>query len=572
MLDFSAFAFVLLSFILSHLSSASSSDSSSDEPEGDYLYENDFPPVIDFMRTEFNDGEGKVDSAVMAYLAGADKKGTAERNAKFEEEMRHPDFLFAEDNGNRVVEFYAPWCPHCQEYKSHYVDLAKEVRSKKGASEIKFHAVSCTAHKPICQDFDIHSYPRVLSLKAGSIEGDVYKKSQVSAELILNTFGIEVISDEGEANIEKVKKGSAKTVSTGNRGRIPREKEDIYRDATLSFDFALRNAIYTGSGPLAKDSKRALENWLDVMRKTMPMEMSLIHKQIDALLLNLPQVIINEDNLNEAIKDLQPERKTWSKSCTHGKKIGGYTCGLWEMFHIMTIGITEWNIVSPHSLRVSTNHAAESLRGYIEHFFGCEVCQANFIWAYDACSRDRCDRLSDKTDGATLSDWKQLPLWLWETHNDVNVRLLKEKAVREDKPTPTEEEQQAVRWPFKEDCQRCWNDDWSWNEEVVFSFLRLEYWPDDDKAEQHRNIKQFGPEPEPVHFNWEDHIEEPADSSRLMYGAPVGTVSLIGLWWFYQKRERDRTGHHKKFDASQHDYPRNGTTPSGQDTYFSHRV
>lgn len=459
---------------------------------------------------------------------------------------------------------------HCQEYRSHYQDLAKEIQSVKGASDVMFYSVSCTAHKPICQDFGIRAYPRVLLLKAGSAvnpedaEDDVYKKSQISAELILDTFGIERV----EGNVSHVQKGSAKTVQTRNRERIPRAKEDIYRDATLSFDFALRNAIYTGAGPLTKDSRRALESWLDLMRKSLPMELELTHKQVDALVLNFPQVIINEDNLNEAIENLQPEQTTWSKSCRHGKKIGGYTCGLWEMFHIMTIGIAEWNVASPRALRVSTNHAAESLRGYIEHFFGCEVCQANFLREYDACARDRCTRLSD---GAT-ADSKQLPLWLWETHNDVNVRLLKERAVREDNPTPSAEEEHAVRWPSKEDCPRCWNDDSSWDEEVVFSFLRLEYWPDDDKAEHHRNVKQFGPEPNREQFKWEDHLEEPPETSRIKYGAPIGAVSLIVLWWIRQKREKDRTGHHKKFDASHHGCPRNGAMPGGEDTYFSHRV
>mmetsp|Transcript_5332 Transcript_5332/g.15542 ORF Transcript_5332/g.15542 Transcript_5332/m.15542 type:complete len:240 (-) Transcript_5332:53-772(-) len=239
----------------------------------------------------------------------------------------------------------------------------------------------------------------------------------------------------------------------------------------------------------------------------------------------------------------------------------------------MTVGIAEWNVESPTSLLISTNHAAESLRGYVENFFGCEVCQANFIREYDACARDRCNRLNDKTDTATISDWKQLSVWLWEIHNDVNVRLLKEKAVRESIPPPSEGEQQAARWPTKDDCPRCWNEDWSWDEEVIFSFLRLEYWPNDEKTEQHRNIIQLGPEGMEEQFNWEDHIEEPPSKLGTVYGAPPCAIALLGLWWIYQKRERKRiTGRHKKIDASQHGLSHNGMTPSGQDTYFSHRV
>ena len=40
----------------------------------------------------------------------------------------NPDFIYGANNGPRVVEFYAPWCPHCQHFRDHFVEFARQVR------------------------------------------------------------------------------------------------------------------------------------------------------------------------------------------------------------------------------------------------------------------------------------------------------------------------------------------------------------------------------------------------------------------------------------------------------------
>jgi len=121
---------------------------------------------------------------------------------------------------------------------------------------------------------------------------------------------------------------------------------------------------------------------------------------------------------------------------------------------------------------VSPRKAADCLRDFVAHFFGCEVCQAHFLTTYDHCSFGRCDRLTDGSEG--LSSWKELPLWFWETHNDVNVRLAREEAEREGRTFGTEEAERE-RWPPSESCPRCWKDDGSWDDGAIYSFLHREY-------------------------------------------------------------------------------------------------
>jgi len=43
------------------------------------------------------------------------------------------------------VEFYAPWCPHCQHFAPTYGDLATQY---KNASSVNFFAVNCEDHRP----------------------------------------------------------------------------------------------------------------------------------------------------------------------------------------------------------------------------------------------------------------------------------------------------------------------------------------------------------------------------------------------------------------------------------------
>jgi hypothetical protein len=38
------------------------------------------------------------------------KKSNSETKEDHETRDTHPDFIYSEDNGPRVVEFYSPWC------------------------------------------------------------------------------------------------------------------------------------------------------------------------------------------------------------------------------------------------------------------------------------------------------------------------------------------------------------------------------------------------------------------------------------------------------------------------------
>jgi hypothetical protein len=92
-------------------------------------------------------------------------------------------------------------------------------------------------------------------------------------------------------------------------------------------------------------------------------------------------------------------KEGWSPSCVKGNPAMGYTCGLWQLFHIVTVGVVEWNLMlqtDDGERVVGTEEAALAIRNFVDRFFGCEVCKVNFVNAYDTCFLNRCHRLNDE--------------------------------------------------------------------------------------------------------------------------------------------------------------------------------
>ena len=62
------------------------------------------------------------------------------------------------------VEFFAPWCPHCQHLNPIWDELHTRVKDK-----VNIGRVDCTspAGKTLCSQFSIRGYPTLLFFQAG---------------------------------------------------------------------------------------------------------------------------------------------------------------------------------------------------------------------------------------------------------------------------------------------------------------------------------------------------------------------------------------------------------------------
>jgi len=452
-------------------------------------------PIYLYHEEGKGDDSSSSDSPVIEHLAPTRRASDRGDDGNYRDEALFPDFLYEPVGGGggggsgggggvfvpppRVVEFYAPWCSHCQHYAPQYKKLASEVTATH--PDVKFYAVSCVAHQDLCKAQNVHGYPTVKFFKKGSYESTTGTKRK--ADEILKELGYELVDHDevDETQPERVHdRGGVHHKSNENDREIARvvpfqrhDVHDAWSDASLSFEFALKNGIYVENGPLSEEKAAALLEWLELLSKSLPSQMGRARVVVDALLENFDDATRGQSHLDGLVSVHVPSKPSWSwRTCTYGDGEIGYTCGLWQLFHVVSVGVVEYN---RHNAPIPTRHASETLRNYIEHFFQCDVCRMNFLSMYDTCALDGCHRLSENPSPSER-EWRELPLWLWETHNDVNVRLLGERLEQNELEKPSPWESQQARWPSLSSCPNCWRHDRSWDESEVFEHLQGSYW------------------------------------------------------------------------------------------------
>jgi Erv1 / Alr family len=253
-------------------------------------------------------------------------------------------------------------------------------------------------------------------------------------------------------------------------------EEELILDASLSFLTGLRIGVYKSDYPLPPKQKQALKDWLELLQISLPPEWAL-HEAIGDLIRNFEYISKGKKELVDVLSKHKFPRNTWSRSCS--RKIG-FACGFWKLLHTMTVGIAEFrggqDLILSGSVRPGTRvfsplEAADTVREYVAFFFKCTECSTHFTGQYNQCDLNRrCKRLISDSSSTSDADWKELAKWLWEFHNDVNVRLHNEKG------NTTLTEQAKVIWPSITECVSCLNEDGTFNENTIFLHLEQTYW------------------------------------------------------------------------------------------------
>jgi len=131
----------------------------------------------------------------------------------------------------------------------------------------------------------------------------------------------------------------------------------------------------------------------------------------------------------------------------------GYPCGLWTMFHTLTVNFALEQSKDP----VFQDPAAilRAMHGYIGTFFGCADCAAHFM---EMANKDKIFDVRSKDEAV---------LWLWRAHNQANARLS-----GDDTEDP---EHKKIQYPAAEHCPTCRFTNGSWNEDEVLQYLKIKY-------------------------------------------------------------------------------------------------
>ncbi|KAL9180110.1 hypothetical protein ACHAXT_008080 [Thalassiosira profunda] len=473
--------------------------------------------------------------------------------SKTKVEFKHgpTHYLNLTEGAAHVVEFYAPWCPHCQNYKWDYVAVAAEV-TRRSTTPVEFHAVSCDIYYAICSTYEIDGFPLILGWKAGDsfAERGIYlnEEEEITADIVAYDLELDLAHENVElfdwgfednetmAHVEKKlaeqgHKAAAKKLSWHEHE--PHTHNDRYHNAALSLAFAIKSQLFqtvTEEGKMQPKSKAALTDFLNLLEWATPQSWKLRSTFVKELQWKMGtngikgrgdvESIINGDTdrhraegtedlwgfvdattsgwtgkvktfSRKAQQKLAKDDKHWTKTCTHHQPAKGFTCGLWNLFHILTIGSAkpEHELYGFHrGYFVTPHHVAETIRNFVAYFFSCDVCRTNFLNMYDSCGHDHCNRLKSEitvgpVDGSDPARM-ELALWLWEVHNSVNARLMKEAAARQNREV-SHEETLASKFPTKNMCPDCWLDAnmTKWDNATVFRFLDEWYWPADEVSD-----------------------------------------------------------------------------------------
>jgi len=512
-----------------------------------YLYYNEVEgntgPVYDYM---MDDGSG-----------GEDKSDTDTLDVGF----------IVRGDGARIVEFYAPWCGHCVHFKPQFIKIANRVHSHPFGENVMFHAISCAAHAKICNHYNIHGYPSVFGLKDGqtNVGEEQLDRSKIGdVGYLLDQLGVmdgKVKDSEEEQDHYKEKDVKPKNLKQPDQkasipSYTPHDQSTIYKDAATSFQYTLQNSIYMSNGPLSKDKAVALQKWIRLLYMTLPhdddtSEFNTTWEQLKILRSKFNTAITSKDEMLKLLGLEKEAGSEWS-TCRMDNDQFGYTCGLWNLFHIITVGYAE------HDDDNGTHHPKDApppiqsevkasiiLRNYIDYFFSCRECREHFLKGYDDCAHDVCHRFetTGESNSSSSSNSQELALWLWEVHNGVNVRLLHELFDREEKGRrPSLEEEERVLWPSRDMCRDCWlegegGDGVVWDKEVVYRFLKMTYWPNNETIGENKSH----------HLSTQNKRISP----KITFMTPIYLLGIAAfLWYLVKKREKDEVGRRKKLDFS----------------------
>ncbi|XP_035223579.1 protein disulfide-isomerase A6 homolog [Stegodyphus dumicola] len=97
-----------------------------------------------------------------------DRKSRKEGDPKDVIELTDSNFqeTVLDSNEMWLVEFYAPWCGHCQRLAPHWAEAATELKGK-----VKLGALDATVHTIMARKYDIKGFPTIKYFPQGSKDG-----------------------------------------------------------------------------------------------------------------------------------------------------------------------------------------------------------------------------------------------------------------------------------------------------------------------------------------------------------------------------------------------------------------
>lgn len=337
---------------------------------------------------------------------------------KFTYEKYHVEL----NNTNSIwlIDYYAPWCPHCQHFAPVWQAIADHFATSR---DIHVGTVDCTVERVICIEERIYGYPAIKAfihskeyMQMNHGQRDVDGIVQWLEELLKNDK-IHVdrtgIPSQQYKGIEKVIPEPLDLVLTHKKLRSAR-----LIDASRAFVSSLEHIDASST-----QRYHAALDWIDAVRHSFPLES---HRQEIQLLYEA--VAKEKTDWKTAVREWKEENSFFQGPVHWGEQCSTYFCGLWTLFHMMSLNTIDANAI------------LKGMNGFLQHFFDCKTCIREF--------------------GSPEVEYNKttLMLELWKQHNIAN------------------EKSKHPTWPSKQDCAVCYRRNDTVAHDQVVKYLEMSYY------------------------------------------------------------------------------------------------
>jgi hypothetical protein len=369
--------------------------------------------------------------------------------------------------------------------------------------------------------------------------------------------GADEVQESASSNTQRDHREKAqehhKATTTSKTISFKSTSDQVFHDAMASFVVTLTSSLYyqlPHGSALPPDRSVALREFIDLIRWAFPPETQ-VHELASHFHDEFFTISTSEQGLLNVIgqrTDID-DSMVWSPRCSSGEQglQDGYSCGLWALMHILSIGVEERHgAVVGDVERLSPSYAGRVISSFIDRFFiHCENCRKLFTTLYDeaCCALHNSDHsIADATAQDAIGDdqdWRDLAIWIWEIHNEVSVRT--RHSFRKGYNKFPHKASTSLLWPSLEECPKCWQtktsgsgqliDMNSYDRDAVYKYLKETYWIKGIHNNRHILLDKWSNSKRHLSLQ---HLRERMDSHR---GLTMNAFLLIAciLWLLFSR-------------------------------------
>ena len=313
--------------------------------------------------------------------------------------------------------------------------------TKKKNPDIDFYAVSCIPHRDICKKFSVRRYPSILMIRENSVTTHEVPLLDLEQE----KFSISKLFQKSVADLEH---------------------DHIALSVLASFGMNIRFAVFDRLQPSLNDHKKIFfSDWVSLLSNTLP-EKWPASKMTKELLQNFDTLSKDKLEMIKVVSKYGEEKP----SC--------YICGIWQILHVVTVGIAEQSKILPDAEKQSlAKDTVSTIRGFMENFFDSVQHVSIFNEINDSCWNNWCTSFDAITFRAEGKNWQNVALWMWDVHNHVNAELRRMAEQNEDTKSQNGEKMNERKevWPSRENCKKCWDENGDYDRDSIYDHLATTY-------------------------------------------------------------------------------------------------